>query len=84
MAFLLIGLVLLGMKLAEIPPVAGFSWFIILAPFACAVAWWSWADSTGYTERRAMDKMDEKKRQRRIKNLQALGMDEKGRALRKK
>ena len=84
MAFVVIGVLLLVMKLAEFGPVAQWSWFIIVAPFACAVAWWSWSDSTGRTERQAMNKLDEKKRQRRIKNMQALGMDEKGRALKKK
>jgi small Trp-rich protein len=84
MAFVLIGVLLVVMKLAEFGPVGQWSWFIIVVPFACAVAWWSWSDSTGRTERQSMNKLDEKKRQRRAKNLQALGMDEKGRALKKK
>lgn len=74
MAFLILGMLLLAMKLAEFGPVAGWSWWIVLAPFALAVAWWTLADSTGLTQRRAMDKMERLKAQRRDRNLDALGM----------
>jgi small Trp-rich protein len=56
MAFLLIGLVLLILKWLELGPVATWSWWWVLAPFAAAVLWWQWADSSGYTKRRAMEK----------------------------
>jgi len=69
-----IGIVLLLMKWQEIGPVAAWSWWIVLAPFALAVAWWGFADSTGLTQRRAMDKMERLKAQRRERNLEALGM----------
>ncbi len=74
MAFLILGILLLALKLAELGPVAGWSWWIVLAPFALAVAWWGFADSTGLTQRRAMDKMERLKAQRRERNLEALGM----------
>jgi small Trp-rich protein len=47
---------------------------VVLAPFGLAVAWWTWADQTGYTKRRAMEKMEQRKRDRIEKNKEALGM----------
>mgnify|MGYP000131348256 CR=1 FL=1 len=73
-AALVVGVALLVMKLAEVGPGAEWSWWIVLAPFALAVAWWGFADSTGLTQRRAMDKMERLKVQRRERNLEALGM----------
>jgi len=73
MYFVAFGVVLLILKLAEVGPVGGWSWWVVLAPFACAAAWWAWADATGYTKRRAMDRMDAKKAERRRRNMEALG-----------
>lgn len=74
MAFLILGIALLLMKMTELGPVAQWSWWLVLAPFALAVAWWSFADSTGLTKRRAMEKMELKKEERRGRNLEALGL----------
>jgi len=45
-----------------------------LLPFARAAVWWFFADSTGLTQRKAMDKIDAKREARRQKNLDAMGM----------
>jgi small Trp-rich protein len=74
MAFLILGILLLALKLAEIGPVAAWSWWWVLSPFGLAVLWWAFADSIGMTQRRAMDKMERKKLDRRNRNLEALGM----------
>ena len=74
MAFLILGVLLLGMKMAELGPVAAWSWWVVLAPFGLAIAWWGFADSIGLTQRRAMDKMEQTKRERRNRNLEALGL----------
>jgi len=74
MAFLFVGILLLGLKLAEYGPVANWPWWGVLLPFGLAIAWWGFADSTGLTRRRAMDKMDAKKVERRERNLEALGL----------
>jgi len=74
MYFLGLGLVLLLLKYLEIGVVAGWSWWWVLSPFALAVAWWSWADSTGYTKRKSMEKMDQKKRERLEKQRESLGI----------
>ena len=75
MYLIVVGLLLILLKLAEFGPVANWSWIVVLAPFGLAVAWWAWADASGYTKRREMDKMDEKKKERRKKNLAALGQE---------
>lgn len=69
-----LGIVLLLMKYLEYGPVAGWSWWIVLAPFGLAAAWWAWADFSGYTKRKAMEKMDQKKRDRVDKQREKLGL----------
>jgi len=73
MYFIAIGVLLLVLKVAEVGPVGDWSWWIVLAPFACAAAWWSWADASGYSKRRAMESMEAKKGERRRRNMDALG-----------
>jgi small Trp-rich protein len=79
MLFVVVGVLLLAMKLAEFGPVGNWSWWPVLTPFGLAVLWWAWADMTGFTKRRAMDKMEAKKDERRRKNLEALGIDPRSR-----
>jgi len=74
MAFLMLGIVLLGLKLAEYGPVALWSWVWVLAPFALAIVWWTFADGSGLTKRREMDKMEATKAERRQRNMDALGL----------
>lgn len=74
MAFLLLGLALLGMKVAEFGPVAAWSWWVVLAPFGLAVLWWAFADGSGLTQRRAIDKMEKRKVDRRQRDMEALGL----------
>ena len=74
MYLLLLGIALLLLKYLEIGFVAGLSWWWVLSPFALAVLWWGWADSTGYTKRKAMEKMDQKKKDRIEKQREALGI----------
>ncbi|MEO8249713.1 MAG: TIGR04438 family Trp-rich protein [Burkholderiales bacterium] len=59
-----LGIVLLLLKTQEIGPVAGWSWWVVLAPFALAATWWAWADWSGYTKRRAIDRENERKQSR--------------------
>ncbi len=73
MWFVLAGVVLLALKLIDISPVAAWSWWIILAPFALAAAWWAYADASGFTQRKVMKQMDDKKAARRDKQMEALG-----------
>ncbi len=75
MLFIVIGLLLIGLKFADIAPVAAMSWWWVLAPFALAAAWWAYADGSGLTKRREMDKLEDKKKERRQKAMDALGID---------
>jgi small Trp-rich protein len=75
MWFLLVGIVLLAMKLGEFGPGANWSWVAVLAPFGLAILWWQFSDSTGLTKRREIQKMDDRKAERRSKSLEALGID---------
>ena len=74
MYFLILGIILLLLKYLEIGPVTSWSWTLVLAPFGLAVLWWAWADSTGYTKRKAMEKMDQRKKDRINKHKEALGI----------
>ncbi|WP_342617282.1 TIGR04438 family Trp-rich protein [Rhodoferax sp. GW822-FHT02A01] len=73
MYFVGLGLVLLVMKYMEFGPVANLSWWWVLSPFALAVAWWSWADSSGYTKKRAMEKEIKRKNDRIDANRENIG-----------
>lgn len=75
MYFVVLGVLLLALKLAEFGPVGAWSWWVVIAPFACATAWWAWADASGYSKRRAMEKMQERKDERRRRNMEALGTE---------
>lgn len=74
MLFVLIGVVLMALKLLDIVPVALWPWWWILSPFGVAILWWSWSDKSGLTERKAMEEHEAKRKDRRKKSLQALGM----------
>jgi small Trp-rich protein len=74
MFFLLIGVIGLLLKYLEIGPVATLDWWIVLIPFGLAVLWWWWADASGYTKRKEMDKMDKRKQDRIDKQRDAMGM----------
>ncbi|MBP6394304.1 MAG: TIGR04438 family Trp-rich protein [Giesbergeria sp.] len=69
-----IGIVLVLLKYLEIGPIAAWSWWWVLAPFALTALWWAWADASGYSKRRIMDKMDRRKQERLDKQKSALGL----------
>lgn len=73
MYFLGLGLVLLVMKYLEMGPVATWSWLVVLAPFGLAVLWWFWADASGYTKRKAMEREDARRKDRIERNREAMG-----------
>ena len=79
MYFLGLGLVLLALKYLEYGAVAEWSWWVVLAPFGLAAAWWAWADATGYTKKKAVQKEYARKEARLNKHRTALGMQTKKR-----
>ena len=68
-----LGIILLALKYLEVGPVATWSWLWVLSPLAAAVAWWAWADSSGYTKRKAMEREDERRQDRIDRNKTAIG-----------
>ena len=74
MYFLLIGIGMLDMKYLEIGPVADWSWWVVLSPFALAAAWWAYADASGYTKKKEVEKMDKRRQDRIDKQRDAMGM----------
>jgi small Trp-rich protein len=74
MYFLGLGLILLFMKYMEIDPVTAWNWMIVLAPFGLAVVWWAWADSSGYTKKKAMEVEQARTKARIDKTREAIGL----------
>ena len=73
MWLLMIALLLTALKFLEVGPIAQWSWWWLLLPYGLTVAWWSFADSFGYSKRRAGER-DEARRLKRIERQKnALG-----------
>ena len=74
-----IGIILLALKYLEIGPVATWDWTWVLTPFGLAVLWWWWADWSGYTKRKAVEKENNKRQSRIDKSKEKLGIKTKKR-----
>ena len=74
MWFVALGVLLLVLKLAAVPVVGQWPWWVVLAPFGLAAVWWAIADSFGITQRRAMAEESERARKRREQQYEQLGM----------
>lgn len=73
MYLLIAGVLLTLMKYLEIGPVATWDWWVVLLPYGLASAWWAWADMTGYTKKKAMEREDQRRLDRIEKNKDAMG-----------
>ncbi|AGU50117.1 hypothetical protein VAPA_1c30240 [Variovorax paradoxus B4] len=74
MLFLLLGLLGVGLKYFEVGMVAGWSWWIVLSPFAMAMAWWAWADWSGYTKRKVIEREEARKQARIDRQRSNMGL----------
>jgi len=74
MWFLMLGLLGVALKFLEIGFVASWSWWVVLSPFALAVAWWAWADASGYTKRKVVEKENQRRQDRIDRQRSNLGM----------
>jgi small Trp-rich protein len=74
MGFVLLGLLLAGLKLLGLSPVASWPWWLVLAPFGLAALWWALADALGYTQRANMRRQDTRVAKRREAQLAAMGL----------
>jgi small Trp-rich protein len=73
MILLGLGIVLLVLKYFEVAPVAAWSWWLALLPFALTVAWWAWADASGYTRRKAIEREERRRSDRIERQREAMG-----------
>jgi small Trp-rich protein len=69
-----LGIILLALKYLEIGPVAMWDWWWVLSPFAGAAIWWAWADYSGYTKKKVVEKENERRQARIDKNRESLGI----------
>ncbi len=74
MWFLGLGLLGVALKVLEVTVVATWSWWVVLTPFALAVAWWAWADASGYTKRKAVERENRRRQERIDRQRSNLGM----------
>jgi small Trp-rich protein len=74
MWFLMLGVLGALLKYLEIDPVAQWAWWIVLVPFGLALAWWSWADWSGYTKRKVVEREDRRRQARIDRQKSALGL----------
>ncbi|RZL92253.1 MAG: TIGR04438 family Trp-rich protein [Variovorax sp.] len=74
MWFLILGLLGVALKFFEVGVVATLSWWIVLIPFALAIAWWSWADASGYTKRKVVERENERRQDRIDRQRSNLGL----------
>lgn len=74
MLFVILGVVMLGMSLAGIEPVAHWPQWAPALPFAAALVWWGLADYFGLTQRGIVRRADARRAQRRRKAMQAMGL----------
>jgi small Trp-rich protein len=85
MLFIVIGVVLIALNLLGIGPVGQWNWeafgdlWKFCLPFLLAALWWVYTDKSGMDKRREIEKMEQKKRDRRKENLASLGMDTRAR-----
>ena len=74
MWFLFLGLIAVALKYFEIGFVAQWSWWVVLIPFALAAAWWAWADASGYTKRKVVERENERRQARIDRQRSQLGL----------
>ncbi|SCK53140.1 small Trp-rich protein [Variovorax sp. HW608] len=73
MWFLGLGLLGVALKVLEVGVVATWSWWVVLSPFALAVAWWAWADASGYTKRKVVERENARRQERIDRQRSKLG-----------
>jgi small Trp-rich protein len=71
----IVGVLLLLLRWAEFGPFARMPWWVVAVPFGAAVLWWEYADKSGWTQRRVMEKLERRKEDRRQAAMDSLGLN---------
>jgi small Trp-rich protein len=74
MPLVAIGVLLLAAWWTDFGPFGNLPWWVVALPFVGAVLWWWFADSTGWTQKQAMNRMEARKVKRRESQMEALGL----------
>ncbi len=73
MVFVFLALLYLLLKYLDVSWLSSYSTWWVLLPLALAMVWWNLADQYGYTQKKAMERMDQKREARRLRQLEAMG-----------
>ncbi len=79
MLFLLFGIAVGVMKYMGMGFAADWSWWKVSIPFVLAAIWWAWADASGYTKKKAMQRAEKKRLDRIERQKEELGLGAKKR-----
>lgn len=72
MLLLIIGVILMALKLAEIGPVADLSWWWVVLPFGLAYLWFELVERRlGWDKKKAFDEIEKAKKERIARALEA-------------
>lgn len=63
--------------IVDVAGISAMSWWWVLGLFALTAAWFAYADYSGLSSRKAMQVMDERRKQRLDQQRQALGVKRK-------
>ena len=80
MLFVIVGVLMIVLHFVGIGPTAAWNWELMgdlwkfCTPFLLAVVWWAWADGSGLTRKREMIKDQERKDERRRRNIEAMDL----------
>ena len=72
MYLLAVAVIMTILKWQNINPVAEWSWWVIIGVYAATAVWWTVADSTGFTKRKAIEREDKVKNARTERHRDAL------------
>ncbi|WP_284337168.1 TIGR04438 family Trp-rich protein [Comamonas sp. NoAH] len=66
--------VLAHLQVVDVAGISALSWWWVIGGFALSAAWFAYADFSGLTTRKAMERMGERKQARIQKQRDALGV----------
>ena len=62
------------LEVADIAGISSMSWWWVIGTFAASAAWFAYADYSGLSSRKAMERMDARKQARLDQQRAALGL----------